>query len=96
MVSFWSMVNDIIRKADILILVLDARMVKETRHEEIEKKIREANKPLIYVISKCDLVDKNIIQKYQQRLKPAVFTSAREHYGTKILREKIYRTYYQH
>ena len=85
MVSFWSMVNNTIKEADVILLVLDARMVEETRHPEIEQKVREANKPLIYVVSKSDLVKKD----YDGDLKPVVKYSSKTYEGVNMLRQEI-------
>ena len=57
MPSFWKHVNKVIKEADIIIEVLDARSIKETRNPEIEYKVKEKQKRLLYVITKCDLVD---------------------------------------
>jgi hypothetical protein len=89
MAKFWQMVNRVIDNADVLLLLLDARLVDETRNEEVEMKVRNVNKPLIYVVTKSDLVDKETAEKYKKTLKPCVFVSAKEHYGTTMLRERI-------
>lgn len=90
MANFWNLVNKVIRDADILLLVLDSRMAKNTRNIEIEDKVAEAKKPLIYVLNKCDLVDKDYIEKFKKSLPNSVFVSAKEHLGTTKLREKIF------
>lgn len=90
MINFWSIVNNVIREADVLLILLDARLVNETRHLEIEDRVRSTGKPLIYVITKSDLVgDKDATEKYKKELKPCVFVSAKEYHGTSILRERI-------
>ena len=66
MANFWDLVNKVIRNADILLLVMDARMAEGTRNIEIEDRVKEAGKPLIYVLNKCDLVDKAFIEKYKE------------------------------
>ncbi len=85
--SYWKIVNKVIEQADILLLLLDARLMDETRNAEVEDKVREAKKPLIYVITKCDLVDKKLMD--QITLHPSVFVSAKDHHGTTLLRERI-------
>ena len=89
MANFWQLVNKVIREADVLLLLLDARLVEKTRNMEIEDKVRKAGKVLIYVITKSDLVDKQDVEKYKKTLKPCVFVSAVKHHGTTILRERI-------
>lgn len=87
--SFWNAVKHVIRKADVLLLVLDARFVDDTRNEEIEKKVRSAGKPLIYVLTKSDLAEKDKTESYRRTLKPLVFISAKEHWGRIKLKERI-------
>jgi ribosome biogenesis GTPase A len=89
MQSYQSMVNKVIESSDILLLLLDARFVDRTRHPEMEKKIKSENKPVIYVITKCDLADKGHLESYKDTLYPCVFVSAKEHHGLKLLREAI-------
>ncbi|NOZ80404.1 MAG: GTPase [DPANN group archaeon] len=89
MANFWKVVNKVIRDADVLLLVLDARMVEETRHAELEAKVRREGKPLIYVVSKADLVQKEKAERYKRVLHPCVFISATKHLGTTLLRNRI-------
>ena len=89
MPQFWKVVNDVIKDADVLLLLLDARLIQETMNAEIENKVRKAGKPLIYVITKSDLADKNVIEKWKRQIKPCVFVSAKEYYGLKMLRNRI-------
>ncbi len=99
MKNFWKIVNDVINDADILLMILDARLIDETRNNEIETKVLKSGKPLIYVLTKCDLVDKNFVEKYKKILIPSVFVSATEHLGTTKLRDRILieakRAYYE-
>jgi len=83
--SFWDAVNKVIRKADIIIEVVDARNVEGSRNKEIEEKVAAAKKKLILVINKCDLVD---IKKLKVP-KGAIFVSSTEYHGMKMLKEKI-------
>ncbi len=89
MPNFWKVVNDVIRESDILLEILDARMVEESRNKEIECKVQESGKMLVYVINKCDLAEKSALEKWKRKLKPSVFISAKDHLGTTMLREAI-------
>ncbi len=89
MASFWVHVNEVIERADIIIEVLDARMIKETRNIEVEHKVKDAKKILLYCINKCDLASKEKTQKLSHFLKPGVFISSKEKLGTTILKKKI-------
>ena len=56
MKNFWRVVNTIIKEADIILEVIDARFINETRNSEIEEKINFRNKKIIYIINKSDLI----------------------------------------
>ncbi len=87
--SFWRHVNTVLKESDIIIEVLDARMIEETRHREIEEKARHLGKKVLYVVTKCDLERKETVEQRTRRLHPSVFISAREKLGTTILKQKI-------
>ena len=87
--SFWNVVNEVIKKADILLEVLDGRMVEQTRNIEIEDKVRSSGKPLIYVINKCDLVKKEEMEAIKRKLRPSVFVSATQRLGSTMLLHEI-------
>lgn len=89
MPSFWKHVNEVLREADIIIEVLDARFIDETRNREIEYKVRSSGKTILYVLNKCDLVDIEELKEKAKELQPSVFISSKERLGTTILRKKI-------
>jgi len=89
MPSFWEQVNKVLREADIIIEVLDARMIEETRNKEVEDKIQKYGKQMLYVITKSDLVDQKTAEQAKKTLTPSVFISAKERFGTTILKKKI-------
>ena len=89
MANYWRIVNKVILNSDILLLVLDARMPELTRHREIEMKIRQKAKKILYVLNKCDLVPKSEIEKAKKELQPCVFVSSKEKLGGTILLKKI-------
>ncbi|MEK6901375.1 MAG: GTPase [Nanoarchaeota archaeon] len=87
--SFWRHVNTVLKESDIIIEVLDARMIEETRHWELEDKVRRLGKILLYVVTKCDLEQKEVVEQRTRQLHPSVFISARDKLGTTILKHKI-------
>ncbi len=90
--AFWNIVNDVIKNADILIEVLDARFPDLSRNEEIEQKIIRSEKKLLIVVNKCDLVNKEKAEEIKKKLRkvaPTVFISSTKHLGTTFLRENI-------
>ena len=90
MANFWDLVNKVIGQADLLLMVLDSRMLEKTRNQEIEDKVKASGKPLILVLNKCDLVDKTYLENYKKKTRfYCVFVSAKNHLGTTLLREKI-------
>lgn len=91
MARFWPIVNRVIREADVILLVLDARLVAKTRHMEIENKVAGAGKRIIYVINKCDLIEDRKLEAVAKKLRPSVFVSATTHHGVTKLRNAILR-----
>ena len=78
-----------LREADIIIEVLDARFVGETRNLEIESKAERSGKIILYVLNKCDLADLKKVKEETSKLSPSVFISSKEKLGTTILKKKI-------
>lgn len=92
MANFWKIVNNVIEKSDVLLEVLDSRVHGLTRNKEVEDKVKRAGKQLILVLNKADLISKDVAESEKKRLSkeyPVVFVSAKEHHGTKLLREAI-------
>lgn len=86
-----SMIDNILENADIILEVLDARFIEKTRNLEIEKKVKEFGKILIYVFNKSDLVDINKLRKEVEleNLRPHLFFSSKERRGSKDLKKLI-------
>lgn len=95
MASYKKILKDVIKKSDIFLEVVDARFPDETRNSEVEHDITRSKKPFIIVLSKCDLVSKQTLEKTKSRLSkiaPTVFVSSTERFGTTMLRHKILET----
>jgi ribosome biogenesis GTPase A len=63
--------------------------VEDTRNKEVEDKVKALKKPLIYVITKSDLVKKEFLDDYRKKLRPMVFVSSKMYFGITKLRERI-------
>src|SRR3989344_4425109 len=89
MPTFWKHVNEVLREAEIILEVLDARFIEETRNREIEYKVRSGGKKILYVLNKCDLVNIEELKEKTKELQPSVFISSKDKLGTTILKKKI-------
>jgi small GTP-binding protein len=89
MAVYWKIVNRVIEESDIILQILDARFPEESRNKEIEKKINNLDKKMIFVINKCDLVPKDKMDEWKKKLRPCVFVSSKDMLGTTILKNKI-------
>ena len=87
--------HKIINECHIILAVLDARNPEGTRNKNLEDKIKESNKKLIYVLNKADLVPVKILERWKEIIKSenpeasVVFVSSKHKKGTKILRDDI-------
>jgi len=89
--SFSHIVNDVIAKSDVILEVLDARMIDQTRQPLLEQEILQSGKRLIFVINKADLAPREYLLRKKSELTNAIFLSAKERDGIGKLREYIYK-----
>lgn len=61
--------EDSLKEADAFVEVLDARDPQACRYIDFEKKVKDAGKPLIIAINKCDLVPKDIAISWAENLR---------------------------
>jgi len=71
--------KEVIKEAEVLLEILDARIPSESRMKETEKYITEKGKKLILVLNKTDLVPEDLQEKWYEKLskeyKTAIFNS---------------------
>ncbi len=72
--KYWKIVDEILRKSDIILNILDARYYNETRNEVIEKKMRDYGKKFIFVLNKSDLISLNSLKEAFDNLKDISIT----------------------
>lgn len=80
--------KQVIKDSDIILEVLDARFIQETRNEEFEEEITKKRKKIIYVINKSDLIDKEKLNLPKEMI-PFVLISTLKRSGIKDLRDRI-------
>jgi ribosome biogenesis GTPase A len=96
---YWELIKRIIHESDIVLEILDARLVELSRNEEVERLIEEENRPVIYVVNKSDLVSKESIKKQIKKLREkseVVFISTKKRGSIKILLytiKKVFKKY---
>ena len=64
--GFWIVVKDMIRKADVILAILDARMPDLTRNKRLEQYAAISGKRLILVINKKDIISENAIRSIEK------------------------------
>ena len=91
-VKYPSVAKNIVDTSDIILEVLDARFIEETRNKELEEEIEKQNKKIIYVLNKTDLVKPTRLRDIKNRLYPYAIVSCTQRKGIKDLRDLIKRT----
>jgi len=83
--------ENIVKMSDIILEVIDARFITETRNSEIEALIKKENKKIIYIINKSDLIEEKKLKEIKElnKLNPKVFVSCLHRQGIRELRERI-------
>jgi len=68
MEPYADLLKRIINESDIVLEVLDSRLVDYSRNAQIEELIKKVNKPRIFVVNKSDMVSKKVMQKDIEKL----------------------------
>ena len=86
-IPYWDVIKRIIVESDVVLEVIDARMIGLSRNEEVENLIKEIGRPMIYVINKSDLVKKEVLRENLGMFgkEKVVFVSNRDKSSYKIL-----------
>lgn len=87
--TFWTVVKNIVNKADIIIVVLDARTPELSRNHELEDMVTRAKKKLVFVFNKIDLVSKKHYNYLRKKYKGAFFVSGTQNIGMSKLRTNL-------
>ena len=71
----WIDVMRAIKNADVILLILDARMPELSRNKDLEKKLKESGKEFLAVFNKIDLVSEETLNKLKKENPSAFFVS---------------------
>jgi ribosome biogenesis GTPase A len=86
-----SLAREVITSSDIILQVLDARFIQETRNFQMEEYARKHGKILVYILNKADLIDHVKLEESGdlKDLNPYIFVSCKKNQGRRELRETI-------
>jgi len=87
--GFWPLVLRVLREADIVLLVADARMPSLSRNHELETMANRMNKRLVIVFNKCDLLSSSNLGKLKAENAGAFFVSGTKNKGINGLRDYL-------
>jgi hypothetical protein len=92
MAEFWGLIGHVVRKADIILMVIDARMPDMSRNLEIEELVKQYDKKLVYVFNKIDLVDRRQIQNIKKKFagEDMFFVSGVNNIGMSKLKDGLF------
>ena len=86
--EFPKVADEVLAMSDIVLEVIDAKFVKETRNVEFEKEVKKKHKKIIYVLNKSDTIDEEDT-KNRFYFHPYVFVSCKNRRGSTKLRNLI-------
>lgn len=90
-VKYPEVAKNIVDTSDIILEILDARFIEETRNPELEKEIKKQNKKIIYVLNKTDLIKNSKLNEIKGTIYPYSIVSCKKRSGIKNLRDLIKR-----
>ena len=85
-----ALAQEVVDASDIVLEILDARFIEETRNKEIEEYIKKKKRRIVFVLNKADLIEKKHAESEKiMELYPRVYVSAKTRKGSKDLRNRI-------
>jgi ribosome biogenesis GTPase A len=88
--KFPKVMEEVVRVSDVVLEVLDARFIDETRNFELEDEIKRQGKEIIFVLNKADLVDRKSVER-KLKIRPYIFVSCAKRQGGGKLRDLVKR-----
>ncbi len=66
MKNYWKVVRKVLRQSNVVLEVLDARFARQTRNRELEESCIKADKKIVIVVNKSDLIPKPEAEKIRK------------------------------
>ena len=87
--GYWGVVKMVVKKADIIVCVLDARMPEFSRNKALESTVHKLGKKLVYVFNKIDLVSPEFLEGLRRDYSEYYFVSGIKNIGLKKLKTDL-------
>ncbi|MEM3926719.1 MAG: GTPase [Desulfurococcaceae archaeon] len=91
----WNELEKLVKKADVVLMVLDARDPLGTFSKRVENIVRRYRKELILVLNKADLIPRSVANEWKkyfiEKGYEVIYMAAKHHKGTLKLRKTIKR-----
>ena len=87
--GFWPVVKKVVKDADIVLIVLDARMPGLSKNKELERLIEYHDKRYLYVFTKVDLVSVPALRALRDKYPVAAFVSGAKNLGMSKLKARV-------
>jgi len=85
--GYWGVVNNCLKNADLILLIMDARVPEDTRNLEIEKRAETLGKEVVFIFNKSDLISRKELAILQKHYSDAFFISMKRKNSVSLLRK---------
>ncbi len=99
MEPYWDLVERIICESDLVLEVLDARLVELSRNERVEELVKKIGRPLVFVVNKSDLVSSKRLKGQVRELREkgdVIFISTKSPKDIRIILQVIKKVFKNH
>ena len=87
--GFWPVTKRVIKDAELVLIILDARMPELSINKELERVLEYYQKPYVYVFNKIDLVSEEALKKLKSEYKNAFFVSGTKNIDIGLLKRGL-------
>ena len=88
--GFWFVAKQVIKEADVVVVVFDARFPELSENDEIRQQIEQKGKRSVMVLNKSDLISEGGKSRLKERYPDAFFVSSKLDRGVDKLRDHLF------